>query len=75
MRLPTLFYKRIPQFWLLTGLLLIAGGLYLGFDSSSSFAYIAVGIVSCAGGIGVAIIRHRYRRAQTTDNQSESRID
>jgi len=72
MWLPTPIYERIPQFWFLIGLLFIAGGLYLGIDFGISLAYIAIGLVSCAKGIGIAIIRMHYRRGQTMDNDSES---
>ena len=65
MWLPTPIYERIPQFWFLIGLLFIAGGLYLGIDFAASFAYLAIGLVSCAKGIGIAIIRMRYRRGQS----------
>jgi len=72
MWLPTPIYERIPQFWFLIGLLFIAGGLYLGIDFPVSLAYLAIGVVSCAKGIGIAIIRMRYRRNQTTSDDSES---
>ena len=35
--------ERAPMVWLLLGLLIITGGLYLGFDNSLSFVYIFVG--------------------------------
>ena len=35
--------ERAPIVWLLLGLLIIAGGLYLGFDSALSFVYMFVG--------------------------------
>jgi hypothetical protein len=35
--------ERAPMVWLLLGLLIISGGLYLGFDNSLSFVYIFVG--------------------------------
>jgi hypothetical protein len=72
MWLPTPIYERIPQFWFLIGLLFVAGGLYLGIDYTVSLAYLAIGIVSCAKGIGIAIIRMRYRRNQATGDDSES---
>jgi hypothetical protein len=47
MHLPTPIYERVPQFWLLLGLLFMASGTYLGFDYSLSFMYFGVGI-ACA---------------------------
>lgn len=35
--------ERAPMVWLLLGLLIISGGLYLGFDNSLSFVYLFVG--------------------------------
>ena len=37
-------FERAPMVWLLLGLLLISGGLYLGFDHSLTFVYMLVGI-------------------------------
>jgi len=72
MWLPTPIYERIPQFWFLIGLLFIAGGLYLGIDYAVSIAYLAIGVVSCAKGIGIGIIRMRYRRKQAAGDDIES---
>jgi hypothetical protein len=35
--------ERAPMVWLLLGLLIISGGLYLGFDNALSFVYFFVG--------------------------------
>ena len=37
-------FERAPMVWLLLGLLLISGGLYLGFDHALTFVYVLVGI-------------------------------
>ena len=44
MWLPTPIYKRVPQFWLLLGLLFMSTGTYLGFEFSLSFVYFGVGL-------------------------------
>jgi membrane associated rhomboid family serine protease len=62
MLLPTPVYKRIPQFWFLFGLLFIANGLYLGLDIPVSVVYIAAGFGCCFCGVGVAVVRLKYRR-------------
>lgn len=69
MWLPTPVYERVPQFWFLLGLLFIAGGLYLGFDLQISFLYGVIGLLCCAYGIGVALVRYRYRHGQA-DNEA-----
>ena len=48
MWLPTPVYERIPQFWLLLGLLFMSSGTYLGFDYALSFVYFGVGFI-CSG--------------------------
>jgi uncharacterized membrane protein HdeD (DUF308 family) len=43
--------ERAPMVWLLLGLLIITGGLYLGFDNSLSFVYMLVGAFCSVYGI------------------------
>ena len=38
MRKFTIVFERLPMVWLLVGLLMISGGVYLGFDYSLAFA-------------------------------------
>jgi hypothetical protein len=51
MRLTTDIFERLPQVWVLVGLLIIATGLYLGFDYSLVFVYLGVGIISFVYGL------------------------
>ena len=51
MRLINDIFERLPQVWLLLGLLFISGGLYLGFDYGLSFAYIMVGAICSLYGL------------------------
>ena len=62
MWIPTPVYERIPQLWFLLGLLFITGGVYLGFDYPISFLYIALGLSFCSAGVGISVVRFRYRR-------------
>ena len=72
MWIPTPVYERIPQFWFLLGLLFFANGLYLGLEFAASFGYIVVGLVCSTYGVGIAIMRMRYRRDPTTDQGQET---
>jgi hypothetical protein len=72
MWLPTPVYERIPQFWFLMGLLFIAIGLYLGIDFAISLGYIAVGIICCAYGVGIALIRMRHRKNKTASSEPQT---
>lgn len=51
MRLINDIFERLPQVWLLLGLLFISGGLYLGFDYRLSFLYMIVGAFCCLYGL------------------------
>ena len=67
MWLPTPVYERIPQLWLLLGLLFIANGLYLGIDLPILLGYIAIGLGCCAYGASIALVRTRYRQATSDE--------
>ncbi|MGI9199525.1 MAG: hypothetical protein ACR2QL_00600 [Woeseiaceae bacterium] len=61
MWLPTPIYERVPQFWLLLGLLFVSSGLYLGFDYRLSFAYLFVGALCVAWSVTILIRRSHFR--------------
>ena len=61
MWLPTPIYERVPQFWLLLGLLFMTSGTYLGFDYSLSFVYFAVGFACVIWSVALFVKRSRYR--------------
>lgn len=64
MWLPTPIYERVPQFWLLLGLLFMSSGTYLGFDYSLSFVYFGVGFVCCFWSLWVFSRRLGARKDQ-----------
>ena len=64
MWLPTPIYERIPQFWLLLGLLFMSSGTYLGFEYELSFLYFGVGFVCCAWSLWIFTMRLRHRGQQ-----------
>ena len=61
MWLPTPIYERVPQFWLLLGLLFMSSGTYLGFDYALSFAYFGVGFACVVWSVTIFVRRARYR--------------
>ncbi len=65
MWLPTPLYERVPQFWLLLGLLFMSSGTYLGFDYALSFAYFGVGFACFIWSGTVFVRRSRYRSDPT----------
>lgn len=71
MWLPTPVYERLPQFWLLVGLLFIAGGMYLGFDYKFSSWYFVIGVLSIIWGIVLFVIRARRKGESTQPASAE----
>jgi len=72
MRLPTPIYERLPQFWLLLGILFMASGTFLGFDFGLTFVYFSVGFLCCMWSMWVFTMRLRNRNApQQTQHQAE----
>lgn len=74
MWIPLPLYERIPQFWLLLGLLFIALGLYIGFDFELIFFYLALGVLCVARGAWIQLIRLRYRekRKESADDVNDN---
>jgi len=70
MWLPAPIYERVPQFWLLLGLLFFAFGLYLGFEFELIFAYLALGSLCVARSIWIFLARRVYR-AQAAESKQE----
>ena len=70
MWLPAPIYERVPQFWLLLGLLFFAFGLYLGFEFELIFAYLALGALCVARSIWTFLAR-RMHRSQAAKSEQE----
>ena len=58
-------FERLPQVWLLLGLLFIATGLYLGFDYSLVFVYLGIGSICFLYGVllFVFLLREKPRKS------------
>jgi hypothetical protein len=70
MWLPSSVYERIPQFWMLIGILFICGAVYLGFDFALSGTYLAVGLLSVIWSGCVMVLR--ARRKTSTEGATQS---
>ena len=64
MWIPTPIYERIPQFWLLLGLLFMSSGTYLGFEYKLSFLYFGVCFVCCFWSLWIFTMRLKRRGQQ-----------
>lgn len=71
MWLPTPIYERVPQFWLLLGLLFMSSGTYLGFDYSLSFVYFGVGFICVLWSLWIFSVRLRSRQAERAEQKRE----
>jgi len=47
--------------WFLLGLMFVAAGLYLGFETSLTFAYLIVGCLCCVFGIALVVLQFLER--------------
>jgi hypothetical protein len=56
MRLISDIFERLPQVWVLVGLLIIASGLYLGFDYSIIFVYLGLGFLCFLYGVVLYVL-------------------
>ncbi len=56
MKLTSEIFERLPQVWVLVGLLIIATGLYLGFDYSLVFVYLGIGVISFVYGLALFVL-------------------
>ncbi len=57
MWLRTPVYERIPQFYVLLGMLFFSNGLYLGIEFKITLYYLGAGIMSFLYGLGVFAMR------------------
>lgn len=68
MWLPKTVYERVPQYWLMLGLLFMSSGMYLGFGYRLSYFYFGVGLVCALWSMWTFSVRLRNRMtSQPTD--------
>ena len=56
MRLVSDIFERLPQVWILVGLLIMASGIYLGFDYSIVFVYLGLGVLCFLYGVVLFVL-------------------
>ena len=69
MWLPAPIYNRLPQFWLVAGVLFMVSAIYFGFGYRWSIYYFGVGVVACVWSVGILVARSR-RDEQADDGQN-----
>ena len=75
MRIPKPVYERFPQVYFLIGLLLMADGLYLGFENVLAFYYIGFGLISCCYGVAIFMMRLQNRQDQSPAQATATTAD
>lgn len=74
MWLPEPIYERLPQTYVVIGLLFIAGTLYIGFDAKMAEVYLTLGFISILSGF-VVYLRRRTERARQTQHHDPDNDD
>ncbi len=59
MKLPASVYKRLPQFWLLLGVLFIVTGVLLGTEYPVTYIYFALGVACVFWSFCIVALRPR----------------
>jgi hypothetical protein len=72
MWIPTPVQERLPMFWLLLGLLFIAAGIFLGFDYSATFIYLAIGTICIFWSFCLVALRPRKPNYARVGGSSEA---
>ena len=75
MWLPASVYERIPLFWLLIGVLFVAGAFYFGFSYPLSYTYLGLGLLCVIWSGCVIGLRMRRNRHDAQQAQSAEQVD
>jgi hypothetical protein len=70
MWLPKTVYERVPQYWLVLGLLFMSSGMYLGFEYRLSYFYFGIGLACALWSMWAFSVRLR-NRTMSHDAESE----
>ena len=74
MLIPEKYYERIPKFYFIVGILLLANSIYIGIDDFAAYFYLGFGVVSILYAVSVqkARVKHRKDPPAEDSQQSES---
>jgi hypothetical protein len=62
MWIPKPIYDHTPTFWLLLGLLFLAGGIFLNFVDALRIAYFVFAAFCCGHAVWTFLARRRFRQ-------------
>jgi hypothetical protein len=72
MWIPKPIYDHAPSFWLLLGLLFLAGGVYLNFPDALRLAYFVFATFCCGHAVWTFLARRRFRQQAEAVESTES---
>lgn len=72
MLIPEKYYERIPQFYFIVGILLLANSAYLGIENFASYFYLGFGVVSILYAVGVQKARAKHRKDLPAEDSQQS---
>ncbi len=72
MLIPERYYKRIPKFYFIVGILLLANSAYLGRENFAAYFYLGFGMVSILYAVSVQKTRTKYRKNRLAEDSQQS---
>ncbi len=75
MHIPDKYYERIPGFYFIVGVLLLANSMYLGLEDFAAYFYLAFGCVSILYAVGVKRARETNRNYPLTTNNQQTQSE
>jgi hypothetical protein len=75
-QIPAKYYMRIPIFYFIVGMLLLANSIYMGMENFAAYFYFAFGILSVLYAVSVHMARSKHRKDPSAEEapQSESEV-
>ena len=70
MWIPKPIYEHAPSFWLLLGLLFLAGASYLEFPDALRVAYYVFALFCCGHAVWTLLARRRFRQQAEQNPES-----
>ncbi len=75
MQIPAKYYDRIPKFYFIVGIMLLANSIYMGMENFAAYFYFAFGILSVLYAISVHMARSKHRGNPPAEEAPQSESD
>ncbi len=72
MLIPEKYYERIPLFYFIVGILLLANSAYIGIENFAAYFYLGFGVVSILYAVGVQKARAKHRNNLPAEDSQQS---